>query len=111
LQFIGGQINHPQFFAGVTRKYIYSPLAHSNGAILEMLEEKNPVVYATGGRKYKMFQFLSDVVGLPALRAMIWQFIGIGNASRSKDSFDKAFNRAFPSPGYQFGLFDDFEDY
>lgn len=102
--------NHPQFFGGVTTKYIYAPLAHSNGAILEMLKEKNPVVYASGGRKYKLHQFLSDI-GAPALRAMIWQFIGIGNASRSKESFDKAFNRAFPSSGYQFGLFDDFEDY
>lgn len=87
--------NHPQFFGIITTKYIYSPLAHSNGAILEMLKEKNPVVYKSGGRRYKLFQFLSDVVGFPALRAHIWQVIGIGNASTSKESFDRAFKRVF----------------
>jgi len=98
----------PKFFGGFTRKYIYAPLANSNGAILEMLDEKNPVVYASGGRKYRMFQFLSEVVGLPALRAHIWQVVGIGNASNNKDSFDRAITRAFPQSGYQGELFDDF---
>ncbi len=98
--------NHPQFFAWFIRKYVYSPLAHSNGALLEILDEKNPVVYTKGGRKYKMFQFLSDVVGLPALRAQIWQVIGIGNASTTKAGFDRNFERAFPSTGHQFPLFD-----
>jgi len=101
--------NHPQFFAGVTNKYIYGPLANSNGAILELLREKNPVVYRSGGRKYKLFQFLSEI-GAPALRAMIWQFIGIGNASRSKQSFDKAFKRAFPGPERLLPGFEDFDD-
>jgi hypothetical protein len=49
---------HPRFFAKFIRKYVYHPLANSNGAILELLDEKNPVVYANGGRKYKLFQFL-----------------------------------------------------
>lgn len=98
----------PQFFAGFTRKYIYAPLANSNGAILEMLDEKNPIVYASGGRKYRMFQFLTDVVGLPALRAHLWQVVGIGNACTTKESFDRAFLRAFPQSGEQGELFDDF---
>ena len=106
-----GAKNHPQFFAWFIRKYIYSPLAHSNGALLEILDEQNPVVYTNGGRKYKMFQFLSDVVGLPALRAQIWQVIGIGNASKTKAGFDKSFERAFPSTGYQYILFDDGDEY
>ena len=88
--------NHPQFFGKFIRKYIYEPLANSNGAILEMLDEKNPVVYASGGRRYKMFQFLSDVVGLPALRSHIWQVIGIGNAVRGKVQFERGFYTAFP---------------
>lgn len=46
--------NHPQFFSWFTKKYIYHPLANSNGAILEKLEEKNPVVYEKGGRRYKL---------------------------------------------------------
>jgi len=99
--------NHPQFFGKFIRKYIYEPLANSNGAILEMLDEKNPVVYASGGRRYKMFQFLSDVVGLPALRAHLWQVIGIGNASKSKAQFEKNFHTAFPGPQLEFRGFED----
>lgn len=48
---------HPKFFAGFIRKYVYFPLANSCGAVLEGLEEKNPVVYAKGGRRYKLFTF------------------------------------------------------
>lgn len=90
--------NHPRFFAKFIRKYIYEPLANSNGAILEMLDEKNPVVYSCGGRRYKMFQFLSEVVGISSLRAHLWQIIGIGNASRNKVQFEKNFANAFPGP-------------
>jgi hypothetical protein len=98
---------HPQFFAKFIRKYIYQPLANSNGAILEMLEEKNPVVYVNGGRRYKMFQFLSDVVGIPALRSHLWQVVGIGNASRNKLQFEKNFAVAFPGPQLELFSLDD----
>lgn len=97
---------NPQFFGHFIRKYIYTPLANSNGAILEIIDEKNPVVYQKGGRKYKIFSFLEEI-GMSALRAQIWQVIGIGNATRSKESFDKAFAKAFPESGHQFDLFDD----
>ena len=98
---------HPQFFGKLTRKYIYEPLANSKGAILEMLDEKNPVVYANGGRKYKMFSFLTDTIGLPMFRAHLWQVVGILNASRNKAEFDRAFARAFPKTGTQIELLDD----
>jgi hypothetical protein len=100
---------HPQFFGKFIRKYVYAPLANSNGAILEMLDEKNPVVYSNGGRRYKMFQYLSDVIGLPAFRAHLWQVVGIGNATRSKEGFDRGFNMAFPQAGdmNQRDLFED----
>jgi hypothetical protein len=90
---------HPQFFGKFIRKYIYAPLANSNGAILELLDEKNPVVYSNGGRRYKMTQYLSEVIGLPAFRAHLWQVIGIGNSTRSKEGFDRGFNLAFPQAG------------
>lgn len=86
----------PKFFGKFTRKYIYFPLAHSNGAILDELDRKNPVVYASGGRKYKMFQFLEEKVGLSALRQHLWQVIGIGQVSASKDQFNRNFYKAFP---------------
>lgn len=86
----------PKFFGKFTRKYVYFPLAHSNGAILAELDKKNPVVYASGGRKFKMFQFLEEQVGLPALRQHLWQVIGIGGVSSNKDQFDRNFYKAFP---------------
>ncbi|WP_334127761.1 P63C domain-containing protein [Sneathiella sp.] len=87
---------HPQFFGHFIRKYIYYPLANSNGAILEKLDEKNPVVYDNGGRKYKFTQWLTDHVGLPAFRQHLWQVVGIGEASTNKEQFDRGFYRAFP---------------
>jgi hypothetical protein len=101
---------HPQFFGGFIRKYIYTPLLNSRGAILEMLDEKNPTVYVGGGRRYKLFQFLEEEVGMPALRAHIWQIVGIGNAARTKDGFERGFNKAFPQPKTQYGFWDDMDD-
>jgi hypothetical protein len=79
------------------RKYVYQPLANSRGAILQELDLKNPVVYASGGRRYKMFQFLSEEVGLPELRKHIWKTVGIGQSVNTKEQFDRSFYHAFPS--------------
>lgn len=98
---------HPQFFGKFIRKYIYEPLATSKGAILEMLDEKNPVVYANGGRKYKMFQFLTDNIGLPSFRAHLWQVVGLLGGAKNKSEFDRSFARAFPKAGQQLDLLDD----
>lgn len=87
---------HPQFFGHFIRKYVYFPLANSNGVILEKLDEKNPVVYDNGGRKYKLFQFLTDHVGMSAFRQHLWQVVGIGEAAQDKRQFDRGFYRAFP---------------
>lgn len=92
---------HPQFFGKFIRKYVYAPLATSSGAVLDLLDQANPVVYANGGRRFKMHQFLSDMVGIPSFRAHIWQVVGIGNASKNKASFERNFNMAFPQPGQQ----------
>lgn len=87
---------HPQFFGHFIRKFVYYPLANSNGAILEQLEQKNPVVYATGGRKFKFFQYLSDEIGINAFRQHLWQVVGIGESSTDKVAFERSFYRAFP---------------
>ncbi|MGD0109354.1 MAG: P63C domain-containing protein [Rhodopila sp.] len=88
---------HPKFFAKFFRKYVYQPLANSRGAILEELDLRNPVVYANGGRRYKLFQFLNDEVGLPELRKHIWKTVGIGQSVGTKEQFNRAFYNAFPS--------------
>jgi len=87
---------HPQFFGHFIRKFVYFPLANSNGAILFELEKKNPVVYAGGTRKYKFFQYLSDEVGVDAFKQHLWQVVGIGEASPDKTAFERSFYRAFP---------------
>lgn len=87
---------HPKFFGKFIRKYIYYPLANSHGAILEELDQKNPVVYTNGGRRYKLWQFLSEKIGIPAMRAHLWQTIGIGGTVSDAVSFERAFYRAFP---------------
>lgn len=100
---------HPRFFGNFIRKYVYAPLAGSNGTVLSMLDEKNPVVYKNGRRKHKMHQFLTEELGLPAIRAHIWQVVGIGNASNSKESFDRGFKRAFPQIGETGDLYADID--
>lgn len=87
---------HPKFFAKFLRKYVYAPLAHSKGALLDELDIKNPVVYASGNRRYKMFQFLTEEVGLPSLRKHIWKTVGIGDSVSTKEQFDRGFYHAFP---------------
>ena len=87
---------HPQFFGHFIRRYVYYPIANSQGAILERLEEKNPVVYGGGGRKRKFFQYLTDEIGMPAFRQHLWQVVGIGEAAVDRQQFDRGFYRAFP---------------
>ncbi len=101
---------HPAFFGGFIRKYIYFPLASSNGAILEELDQKNPVVYINGGRKHKFHQYLTEELGINALRSHLWQVIGIGNAAKNKIDFERSFKRAFPQLGDQIemGFLEDF---
>jgi hypothetical protein len=103
---------HPSFFGGFIRKYVYWPLANSNGAILEELDKKNPAVYMNGGRRFKLFQFLSDEIGVPAFRQHLWKTVGIGLSVSDKKQFDKAFYRAFPGAdprrgGHQLSFFED----
>jgi len=99
---------HPQYFGYFIRKYVYQPLAGSDGVILEMLEEKNPKVITKSGtkiRKKKLFQFLEDI-GTDTLRRHIWRLIGIGDASESKAEFERKFAKVFPAKNQQLDLLD-----
>lgn len=88
------QKNHPQFFAKFIRKYVYYPLADSHGVILDLLEDKNPVVGK--GRKHKLHQFLDEKVGLKKLRSHVWQIVGILGSVTTRAGFQKGFRNAFP---------------
>ena len=100
----------PRFFGKFIRKYIYFPLAHSKGAILDLLDEQNPVVYRNGGRRYNFHQFLAKELGLPALRQHLWQVVGIGRVCGTKEQFQRNFYKAFPEAaplGHQWSLVED----
>lgn len=86
--------NHPRFFAKFIRKYVYHPLADSNGVILALLDEKNPIV--GNSRKHKLHQFLHENVGLQKLRFHLGMITGILGSSNSKAAFKKGFMSAFP---------------
>ena len=99
---------HPQFFAHFILKYIYTPLANSKGAILEMLKERDPVVSSGKGRKYRLHQFLSDNIGKPELRRHIASVNTLLRISEDKGKFDRLFKKAFPQRGDQMEF--DFDD-
>lgn len=99
---------HPQFFAHFILKYIYTPLANSKGAILEMLKERDPIVSSGKGRKYRLHQFLSDNIGKPELRRHIASVNTLLRVSEDKGKFDRLFKKAFPQIGDQMEFnFDD----
>jgi hypothetical protein len=99
--------NHPLFFAGLTREYVYQPLASSKGYILEMLDEKNPIVQFknTKGRRFRFHQFLEEIHGIQLLRQHIWQLVGVMKNSPNKERFKQNFQQVFGKQDYF-----DFED-
>lgn len=99
--------NHPQFFAHVITKYIYWPLADSQGAILEKLKEKDPIVQKSG-RRYRLHQFLSEVIGKPALRMHIGSITTLLALSSDKGGFKRLFKKRYPKAGDQMEF--DFDD-
>lgn len=73
----------------LTLRHIYTPLAKSNGRLLDLLRE------AKGEqRSKKLHQFLSEV-GKDSLRAHIWKVVGIASGSRSKEDYERSIARAF----------------
>ena len=83
--------NHPQFFAILTRNLIYKPLAKSKGAILEILEDKNPLI--KGQRKKRLHQFLEDI-GKQALTLQIGKVIGHMEQARDEKHFKILWEKA-----------------
>ena len=66
--------NRPLYYAKFLRKYIYMPL--EGGEVLKALDGKNPK-NEKGHRKARLHQHASKEIGLPAVRAQIWQIVGI----------------------------------
>ncbi len=95
--------NRPLYYAKFIRKYIYEPI--EQGIVLVELDKKIP--RNEKGQKIKrLHSGLSDDIGLPNLKAQIWQVIGILKASSSKRKFENMYQRLMGN-SYQTDLFDE----
>jgi len=89
--------NHPIYFANFIRKYVYKPLAGSDGEILKLLTEKNPTIKNKDGKAYRkkrLHQFFTEL-GIKPFRMHLWQLMGIGKASSNIRAFESSFKKAF----------------
>ena len=94
--------NRPMYYAKFIRKYVYQPIQH--GEVLKGLDDKIPK--DSKGRKTKrLHQATSEEIGLPALRAQIWQVVGVLKSSSNKRVFESNYARLM-GQNYQTDLFD-----
>lgn len=96
----GMSVNRPSVVGKYTNDLVYERLAPS---ILTELERKNPKD-ASGKRKSKHHQWLTDDVGHPALAQHIHAIIGFMRASQTWGQFYRLIQRAFPKRGSQLEL-------
>jgi len=95
--------NRPKYYAKFIRKYIYEPI--EKGLVLIRLDEKNPT-NKKGTRKDRHHSHLSPDVGLPVLRAQIWQVHALLKTSANRKQFDRAYARLLGQT-YQPDMFED----
>lgn len=94
--------NRPMYYAKFLRKYIYEPI--EKGVVLKRLDEKTP--RDSKGRKTKrLFQSASEEIGLPAIRAQIWQTVGVLKTSPNKRSFENNYAKLM-GQSYQGDMFE-----
>ncbi len=97
--------NRPLYYAKFIRKYIYEPI--EKGVVLKELDERTPKD-AKGRKKVRLFQSASVEVGLPAIKAQIWQVVGVLKTSASKRVFENNYRKLI-GQSYQGELFEDYE--
>lgn len=96
----------PQYYAKFIRKYIYEPIL--DGAILRELDLRNPK-NEKGNRKHKHHTLTSEKIGLPAIRAQIWQVIAALKMSSNKRVYESNYSRLVGNT-VQKDLFEDVGD-
>lgn len=92
--------NRPLYYAGFIRKYIYDPLL--KGEVLKELDVRNPKT-PKGTRSHRHHQSLSSEIGLPAMKAQIWQVLATLKVSSDKKRFESNYARMM-GQSYQPGL-------
>lgn len=86
-------INKPQHFGNFTNKYVYGPL--ENGEVLKELQRLNPKITATGTRKEKLHQFLSQGYGIEKLREQRQEVLTMLKLSDDIDDFKRLYEKRF----------------
>ena len=98
--------NRPLYYAKFIRKYIYEPI--EKGLVLHGLDKANPT-NERGVRKNRHHQHLTNEVGLPNLRAQIWQTIAVLKTSSNKRKFESKYKKMM-GQSYQTDIFEDVEN-
>jgi hypothetical protein len=90
-QWKGMKINRPQCVAKYTMDLVYDRLAEG---LVDELNKRNPVI--NGKRKSKLYWWLTEDVGHPALAQHLHAVIGLMRASDEWGQFKRMIDRAFP---------------
>lgn len=83
--------NKPWKFRTLTIDHVYTPLARSNGTILELTRKQRA---ESADRWKKLHQFLSEV-GVKALRTHLGQLLGIAQVSDTAQQYERNVERVF----------------
>lgn len=83
--------NRPWKFRDLTIKHVYTPLARSNGKILELTRGKRT---ERDEPHKKLHQFLSEV-GVKALRTHLGRLLGLAEASKTRSDYEDHVKRVF----------------
>lgn len=81
----------PWKFKELTINHIYTPLARSNGKILELARAQKA---ASDDRRAKIHQFLTEI-GVKALRTHLGQLLGIAQVSDNREVYERHVAKVF----------------
>lgn len=86
--------NHHVKCRWLTIDHVYIPLLRSNGTILRLLKEKKRNDY--NGNCKKLFQYLNEEAGAPALRKHLQQLLAIATTAKgNREKYEEDFNTLF----------------
>jgi hypothetical protein len=86
--------NKPWKFRQLTVEQVYTPLARSNGKILELARAQK--ASSGAARRSKLHQFLSEI-GVKALRTHLGQLLGIAQISEDQRIYERHVEKVFGS--------------
>jgi len=89
-------VQRPRYFGVLTNNIVYDRLAPG---VLDELKKVNPKDEATGRRKRKHFQSLTNNVGYPKLREHLGSVVSIMKLSSDWHDFRAKLNRIHPPVG------------